>query len=186
MPGERHHRFSVEDYYRLAEVGILCADARVELLDGKIIDIAPGGPFHGSITKRLNQIFAAAVRGRWIMAVQDPLHLDDHSEPQPDLMLLKPVPDFYRQRHPRPEEVYLLIEVSDTTLLADQADKIPAYGRAGVAEVWIVNLVEEVVEVYRDPNFTGYGSKTTVHAGEQISPMAFPDAALSVAELFRR
>jgi Uma2 family endonuclease len=183
---ERQHRFSVKEYYRMLETGVLRPDARVELLDGQIIDISPIGPFQGSVTKHLNEIFTAASRRRWITTVQDPVRLDEHSEPQPDLMLLKRVADFYRQQHPQPEDVHLLIEVSDTTLEADHEDKIPAYGRAGVAEAWIVNLVEEVVEVYREPTFTGYASITKFRVGDEISPLAFPDATVAVAELFCR
>jgi Uma2 family endonuclease len=180
------HRFSVKEYYRMAETGVLRPDARVELLNGEIIDMSPIGPFHGSITKYLNRFFSSAAKSRWLMAVQDPVRLDDQSEPQPDLMLLKPVPDFYRQRHPQPEDVFLLIEVSDTTLAADQVEKLPAYGRAGVAEVWIVNLNNMTVEAYREPHFTGYGSKTLLRAGDTIAPLAFPDAALDVAELLKK
>jgi Uma2 family endonuclease len=180
------HRFSVKEYYRMAEAGVLPPGARVELLNGEIIDMSPIGPFHGGVTNFLNQFFAAAAKRRWIMSVQNPVRLDDHSEPQPDLMLLKPAPDFYRKRHPQPADVFLLIEVSDTTLEADQTEKIPAYGRAGVAEVWIVNLNELTIEVYREPHFTGYGSKTIVRAGDTVAPLAFPDAAVDVAELLKR
>src|SRR5437879_253612 len=84
------HRFSVADYYRMAETGVLPPDARIELLDGEIIDMSPIGPFHGGVTKWLNGFFARTANGRWIVSVQDPLRLDDHSEPEPDLMLLKP------------------------------------------------------------------------------------------------
>lgn len=170
----------------MAETGVLKPDARVELLDGKIIDMSPIGPFHGGVTKYLNQIFSAAAKGRWITQVQDPVRLDDHSEPEPDLALLKPVADFYRRRHPQPEDVFLLVEVSDSTLEADQENKLPAYGRAGVPEVWIVNLNELTIEVYREPNFTGYGAKTILHEGEQATPQAFPDVAVDVAELLKR
>jgi Uma2 family endonuclease len=180
------HRFSVKEYYRMAETGVLRPDARVELLNGEIIDMSPIGPFHGGVTNYLNQFFAAAARRRWITSVQNPVRLDDHSEPQPDLMLLKPVPDFYRKRHPQPDDVFLLIEVSDSTLETDQAEKLPAYGRAGVAEVWIVNLNDATIEVYREPHFTGYGSKTSLRAGDKISPLAFPDAAVDVAELLKK
>ncbi len=180
------HRFSVEDYYRMAETGVLRPDARVELLNGQIIDMSPIGPFHGGITKYLNRLFNEAAKGRWITAVQDPVRLDDHSEPQPDLMLLKPVLDFYRKRHPRPEDVFLLVEVSDTTLTTDREEKLPAYGRAGIAEVWIVNLNDEVIEVYREPHFTGYGSKTVLRAGGQAKPQAFPEAVVDVGELLKR
>lgn len=148
--------------------------------------MSPIGPFHGGVTKYLNQLFSAAANGRWLTQVQDPVHLDDHSEPEPDLALLKPVADFYRRRHPRPEDVFLLVEVSDSTLATDQEDKLPAYGRAGIVEVWIVNLSELTVEVYREPNFAGYASKTVLRAGDQASPQTFPDAAVDVAELLKR
>lgn len=141
----------------MAETGLLKPDARVELLNGEIIDMSPIGPFHGSVTKYLNDVFTAASKGRWMTAVQDPVRLDDHSEPQPDLQLLKRASDYYRKRHPGPEDVFLLVEVSDTSLTADREGKLPAYGRAGIAEVWIINLADLTVEVYREPHFTGYG-----------------------------
>ena len=185
MPLGTRHRFSVEEYYRMAETGVLKPDARVELLNGEIIDMSPIGPFHGGVVNYLIEVFTAARRGRWVTAVQNPVHLSDDSEPQPDLLLLKPSADFYRKRHPRPEDVCLLIEVSDTSLATDRDDKLPAYGRAGIAEVWIVNLNEETIEVYREPHFTGYGSRSTLGAGEKAAPRAFPDAAVDVAELLK-
>lgn len=118
--------------------------------------------------------------------VQNPVRLDDHSEPQPDLGLLKPSPDFYRKRHPQPEDVFLLIEISDTTLAADRDEKLPTYGRAGIAEVWIVNLNEETIEIFREPHFTGYATKAFLRAGEQAKPSAFPDVAVDVAALLKR
>jgi Uma2 family endonuclease len=183
---QAQHRFSVKDYYRMAETGVLRPDARVELLDGKIIDMSPIGPFHGGVTKHLNEIFTAASRGRWQVSVQDPLHLDEHSEPEPDLMLLKPTADFYRKRHPLPGDVFLLVEVSDTTLELDREEKLPAYGRAGIPEAWIVDLNHETIEVYREAHFTGYGNKIILHAGDVARPSAFPDVAVSVAELLQR
>src|SRR5262245_36686901 len=103
------HRFTVEEYHRMGETGLIKADVRVELLDGQIVDMMPIGPFHGGVNKRLVRLFSQHSRGRWTVAVQDPLHLSAHSEPQPDLMLLKPAPDDYIGRHPGPEEVFLLI-----------------------------------------------------------------------------
>jgi Uma2 family endonuclease len=177
------HRFSVKEYYRMAETGVLRPDARVELLDGRIIDMSPIGPFHGGVTNHLVEIFTTAARGRWRTSVQNPLHLDEHSEPQPDLMLLKPAADYYRRRHPVPADVFLLVEVSDTTLELDRGEKLPAYGRAGIAEAWIVDLNHAAIEVYREPHFTGYASKTILRAGDQAGPLAFPDAVVDVAEL---
>ncbi len=186
MPVQTQHRFSVKDYYRMAETGVLRPDARVELLDGRIIDMSPIGPFHGGVTDYLNEHFVAASNGRWRTRIQNSLRLDDHSESQPDLVLAKAASDFYRKRHPGPKEVYLLIEISDSTLEADQTEKLPAYGRAGVPEVGIVNLNELTVEVYREPNFTGYASKTILRPGDQAKPLAFPDVAVDVAELLKR
>ncbi|MGH7972236.1 MAG: Uma2 family endonuclease, partial [Limisphaerales bacterium] len=180
------HRFNVKEYYRMAETGVLRPDARVELLNGEIIDMSPIGPFHGGLVKRLSRLFTLQAKGRWTVSTQDPLRLDDHSEPQPDVMLLKPAPDDYTSRHPQPDDVFLLIEVSDTTLDYDRGEKLPAYGRASVAEVWIVNLQNGTFEVYRDPHFTGYGSKAVLRAGEQAKSLAFPDLVVDVAELLKR
>lgn len=170
----------------MAETGVLSPDARVELLDGEIIDRSPIGPFHGGVVNYLTEIFTAAAKGRWITAIQNPIRLDDHSEPQPDVVLLKPAKDFYRRRHPTPEDVFLLIEIADTSLESDQEQKLPAYGKAGVREGWIVNLNEPSVEVYGEPRFTGYGSKTVLKTGASATPLAFSDMAVSVAELLNR
>jgi Uma2 family endonuclease len=187
MSPRTKHRFSVKEYYRMAETGVLQPDARVELLNGEIIDMSPIGPFHGGVTNYLIEVFASAKsRGRWMTTVQNPVRLDDHSEPQPDVMLLKPVPDFYRRRHPQPADVFLLVEVADSSVAADREDKLPAYGRAGIAEVWIVDLNELTVEVYREPHFTGYGSKAVLRAGDKAVSQAFPDLAVDVGELLKR
>jgi Uma2 family endonuclease len=186
MFAQTKHRFSVKEYHRMAETGVLRPDARVELLNGEIIDMSPIGPFHGGSVKRLSRIFNLKSKGRWIVSTQDPLRLDEHSEPEPDVMLLQPVPDDYTSRHPQPDDVFLLIEVSDATLTYDREEKLPAYGRAGVAEVWIVNLNELTVEVYREPHFTGYGKKTVFRTGSQVAPLAFPDAIIDVGELLKR
>lgn len=170
----------------MAETGVLRPDARVELLNGEIIDMSPIGPFHGGLVKRLSRIFTLKARGRWIVSTQDPLRLDDQSEPEPDVMLLKPHADDYTSSHPQAEDVFLLIEVSDTTVEFDRTEKLPLYGRAGVAEVWIVNLNDLAIEVYREPHFTGYGSKTILTAGKKAAPLAFPDAEVDVAELLKR
>jgi Uma2 family endonuclease len=185
MAVQGKHRFTTQEYDRMGETGVLRPDARVELIDGEIIDMSPIGPFHGSIVKQLNDFFGQLAKSRWIMAIQDPLWLGDHSEPQPDLMLLKPSPDFYRTRHPQPGDVFLVVEVSDTTLELDRERKLPAYGRAGIAEVWIVDLVEQTVEIYREPNFTGYSIKTVLRPGEKAIPQAFPDVLLDVSKLFK-
>ena len=180
---QAQHRFSVADYYRMAETGVLKPGARFELLDGKIIDMSPIGPFHGGAVNRLIRFFGKMSSGRWLVSAQNPVHLDEYSEPQPDLMLLKPAPDDYTSRHPRPDDVFLLIEVADTTLVYDRDEKLPMYARAGICEVWILNLPARNIEIYREPHFAGYASNLTVKAGEKASPLAFPEVELPVSEL---
>jgi Uma2 family endonuclease len=185
VPAQTTHRFNVADYYRMAETGVLPPDARVELIDGEIIDMSPIGSFHGGVTKRLIRAFTASQKDRWIIGVQDPVHLDDHSEPQPDFTLLKPSSDSYVNRHPHPDDVFLLVEVADSSLAVDRDEKLPLYGRAGIAEVWIVNLIDRTIEVYREPNFDGYGAKTILRAGDTAAPLAFPDVLVDVAALLK-
>jgi Uma2 family endonuclease len=180
------HRFTVSDYYRMAENGVLHPDDRVELLEGEIIDMLPIGPFHAGANDRLARLFIRLAGDRCHVSIQNPVRLDDHSEPQPDLMLLTPADDDYTLRHPGPEDVLLLIEVADTTLAYDRGRKLPAYGRAGIAEVWIVNLVERTIEVHREPNFLGYGSTTVLHPGEVARPLAFADLAVEVSAVLRQ
>jgi len=185
MPVQANHRFSVTDYYRLAEIGALRADARVELLDGQVFDLFPVSPFHAAVTRRIAQPFLKQPEERCIVSIRNPVRLDEFSEPEPDVVLLKYRPDYYKTQHPGPEDVFLLIEVADASLEYDR-NKLPTYGRAGIAEVWIVNLNEAVVEVYREPHFTGYSSKTVLRDSDQAVPQAFPEAAVNVGELLKR
>ena len=180
------HRFSAEEYHRLAETGILSQEARVELIDGAIHDMSPIGPLHSGVTMRLNRFFSSRAKGRWIVCIQDAVHPDNFSEPEPDVVLLKPAPDDYVSHHPTPDDVLLLIEVADSSLDFDRGKKLPVYARAGIPEVWIVNLQDAAIEVYREPHFTGYEKKTVVRSGEKAIPSAFPNEAVDVAELLRR
>lgn len=186
MIASRSHRFSVADYYRLAEIGVLRPEHRVELLNGEIYDKARRSPLHCAVTSELCSLFCMNSDDRWIVSVHNPLRLDEFSEPEPDLMLARYREDYYCNRHPEPDDVLLLIEVAEATLEFGRELKLPAYGRAGIPEVWIVNLNELTVEVYREPYFEGYAFKTVLRAGEQARPAAFPDVSLDVGELLRR
>lgn len=176
------HRFTVEEYYRMAETGILKPDARVELIEGEIVDMMPTGPFHSSVASLLSVLLNQSSNGRWIVWNQYPLHVDEHNEPEPDLMLVRPPLSKYRQGHPTPEDVFLVIEVSDSTLVKDQTTKLPLYARAGVEEVWILNVPQRQLEVYRQPHFTGYENKQIIREGA-IAPAAFPDALINITDL---
>ncbi len=178
------HRFTVQEYYRMAETGILAPDARVELLEGEIVDMFPIGPFHSGVGTRLQMIFTMAGGDRWIVRSQYPVRLGDGSEPQPDLALVKLRDDFYTAGHPRAEDVFLLVEVADSSVHFDREEKLPVYARAGITEFWLVNLVERKVEIYRDPSPEGiYRSVVQARHGDSVAPAAFPDAAMTVQAL---
>jgi Uma2 family endonuclease len=169
----QRHRLTVDEYYRMAEAGVLAPDARVELIEGEVVDMAAIGTRHASAVKRLIALLSTAAQGRAVVAAQDPLRLSDASEPQPDLMLLRPRADFYAQAHPGPADVLLLIEVSDSTVAYDSGIKLDLYARHGVAEVWIVDLDNNVVRFFRSGNGQAY---TDITASE--TPRAMPVAAL--------
>jgi Uma2 family endonuclease len=176
-------RFTVDEYYWMARVGILGEDDRVELIDGEIVEMAPIGPEHAGIvtqcTHRLLREFADLAQVR----IQNPIRLDEYNEPEPDLALVRQRADFYRFAHPAPEDVLLVIEVADTTLAADRRHKMPLYGRAGIPEAWLVDLQHGVVYVHREPTADGYRVTQTVRRGERLAPLAFPDREIAVADL---
>lgn len=180
------HRFTVEEYYRMGEIGVLKPDARVELLDGFVIDKAPISPLHGGTVKSLIRIFGEIAGRRFLLSVHDPVHLSEYSEPEPDLMLLRLKRDHYGTQHPGPDDVFLLIEVADTTLELDRNEKVPAYAAAGIREVWLVNLNERQIEIYREPHVTGYRSNSSLRPGDTGRPSAFPDITIDVTEVLRQ
>lgn len=176
------HRFTVSDYFRMAESGILPSEARVELIDGEIVDRSPIGPFHSGSVNDLLEHFAQTSEGRWRLSVQNPLNLGRHDMPEPDLALLRPVAHRYKSVHPRAEDVFLLIEVSDSSLGFDQTVKLPLYAKHAVPEVWILNVPQRQLEVYRRPQGGVYQEKS-VHRDGIVAPASFPDAGIEVGEL---
>ena len=160
--GPRRHRITVEEYHRMAEVGLLAPDARVELIDGEIIDMPPIGTRHAALVTRLHGLLVHAVRERALVRVQFPARLDDYSEPQPDLAVVAAREDFYAARHPVPSDTLLLIEVSETTLRYDQQIKAALYARHGIPELWIVDIKRKQLHVSRNPTPKGYRETFTV------------------------
>jgi Uma2 family endonuclease len=175
------HRFSVEAYYRMAECGILPHDARVELLDGEIVEMAPIGDRHAACVDWLTHALATTVAEQAIVRVQNPVRLGPRSEPQPDVTLLRFRPDFYRAGHPGPADVLLLIEVGDSSVAFDREVKTPLYAGAGIPEVWIVDLLADCIEVYRRPGARGYAEVTRHLRGGRMSPAALPDIVVDVS-----
>lgn len=152
---EKWH-FNVDQYYRLAEAGVLKPDDRVELIEGEIIRMSPIGSPHAACVAKLDELLRNSLSSDVMLWVQNPIRLNDYSEPVPDVALLKRRRDFYAAHHPRPEDVLLVIEVSDATLLADRNVKMPLYAREGITEAWLVNLPRKMIEVYFDSTDGSY------------------------------
>ena len=179
----QRRRFTVAEYYAMADAGILAHKERVELLDGEIVIMAPIGNRHQSGVDRLTAMLAATLQGRAIVRVQGPARLDDGSEPQPDIALLRPLADYYASDHPGPADVLLLIEVADSTVDFDRNTKLRLYALAGIPEVWIANLRERRMEAYADPVGGEYTSVRHIGVEDSISPRHFPDIALPVGRI---
>ena len=171
-------RFTVHDYHRMGEAGILHEDDRVELIEGEIVEMAAIGTRHFTCVNGLTRLLVRGVGDAAIVSVQNPVRLDEHTEPQPDLSVLR-VRD-YRESLPLPDDVLLLIEVSDTTLAYDRGVKLPLYARAGIREVWIVDLAGEVIERHTDPSAGGYRGFERARRGEKIESAALPELAFRV------
>ena len=178
-----HRRFTVDEYHRMAETGILGPQDRVELIEGEIVEMSPIGEKHAVAVDSLNAVFVVKTVGRATVRVQGPIRLNRRSEPQPDLSILHPDKERYSTGHPGPADVFLVIEVSDTTLEFDRETKIPAYARAGIRESWLVNLVAGYVEVFRRPGPNGYGDVQIIGRGKTVSPEAFPDVVIRVDDI---
>ncbi len=182
--GPTRHRFTRADYQRMAQVGILAEDDRVELLDGEIIVMSPIGLPHSATVRYLISFFSARVGKQAIVDVQNPIAIDDENEPQPDLTLLRPSEDYYRKQHPGPADVLLLIEVADTSLELDRGEKLSLYAQAGIHEYWIVDLNRRVLIVHRQPKDAEYASVQHYDGDARVVPEALADVELAIGSLF--
>jgi hypothetical protein len=180
----RHRRFTLDEYHRLGEAGILGKDDRVELVEGEIIEMAPIGSRHAATVARIHHLFSTRLGDRAVVWSQSPLVLAGYqSELQPDLMLLTPRADFYAGRLPEPPDVRLLIEVADASLPYDRRTKLPLYARAGVVEAWLVDLAADLVERHRDETGGRYREVHVPRPDEPFSPVAFPDLMVTLRDL---
>lgn len=153
------YEFSVEAYHRLVDVGILKEDDRVELIEGQIINRTPIRSPHAACVDRLGDILRALFIKKAIIRSQNPITLSGHSEPEPDLAVVKYKADYYETAHPTPKQVYIAIEISQSTEQYDRTIKIPLYAKYGVPEAWLVNLNQKEIEIYQEPSTAGYTSK---------------------------
>jgi len=178
------HQFTVKQFHQMAESGILSENERLELIRGEMIDMSPIGTRHSGCVLFLSNLLILLLGGRALINVQNPVELDETSEPQPDIALSKPRPDFYRNSHPQPEDIFLLIEVTDTIVKYDREVKIPLYAEANIPEVWLIDVNQEVIEVYRNPLQGVYQDIQKLVKNQTLSILAFPDVSINVTEIF--
>ena len=175
--------FTVDEYHRMGEAGIFSEDDRVELLEGEILMMSPIGSRHVASVNRLLMDLTNLLRGRAIVSVQNPVVLNDFSEPEPDIAILRRRDDFYAEAHPTAAEVLLIIEVADTSVAYDHDIKLPAYARSAVPEVWIVDLPAETVVVNAELVNGSYRTVRTYRRGDSITPRHFPDLSIAVVSI---
>jgi Uma2 family endonuclease len=178
------HRLTLDEFHRLGAVGILGDEDRVELLDGQLVDMSPIGPRHALAVDALNELLLMAVAGRAGVRVQNPIELDGGTEPHPDIALVRRPWRGHPNAHPRPGDIFLLIEVADTSLETDRGAKLELYARAGIQEFWIVDLTTDEVLVHRSPSGGKYGSATRVEPSGVVDVEGLPGVAIPVASLF--
>lgn len=183
-PGWPLRRFSLDEYHHLIEIGFFQPEERLELIEGTLRYMSPISPRHAETLSRMIDQFATQLGMKAMVRAQSPITLaDESSEPEPDFALVARHPGGYAERHPNAEDIFLLVEVADSSLRYDREVKVPLYAAAGIREYWIVNLIDDSVEIYRQPTVlasgaAGYAEKT-IHAGEdQIAPQAFPECTL--------
>ena len=176
-------KFTVEEYFRMVESGILQEDERVELIEGEILLMPPMGHPHASGIMRHNRVFSRLAGERFAVLVQAPLPLGERSAPEPDLALLKFREDDYAGGYASPEDTLLVIEVADSSLNYDREVKAHVYGRAGIPETWVLNLQGDCLEQFTEPGTEGYAQHTVLRRGDKVTPVSLPDVELAVEDL---
>jgi len=176
-------RFTVEDYRRMLEAGILRDGERVELLDGDVVVMAAMGVPHEGCVDFLSRFFTLELHREALTRTQNSVRLDAHSEPEPDVALVRLPAEQYRRRKPGPDDVLLLVEVGDASAERDREVKARLYARAGIPELWLVDVPAGVVRVCREPTADGYARVVTRGRGDELAPSAFPACRLAVDDV---
>lgn len=175
--------FTVDELHRMGRSGVLGADERLELIEGEILETDAGGCAHAARVRRLNRLLVSRFGERAIVQVGEPLVLGPRSELRPDLTLLKPRDDFYAARHPRPRDVLAVVEVAGATVEDEREAKLPLYARAAIPEVWLVDLADEVVHVFRRPLRAHYGQGVRYGRGKRIVVKSLAGPTFRVNEI---
>lgn len=175
---------SVQDYHRMIEAEIFGPEERIELVLGQLIPMAAKGSPHSAAVGRTRDLFEDQLTRQQVhLRLQEPIILQDHSEPEPDIALVKPDSNYYEDGHPQASDVFLLVEVADSSLSFDREVKSLAYAKAGIEDYWVLNLKGRKLHIYRNPSESGYGSELILAAGESIAPLAFGNCAVTVAAM---
>ncbi|UXE63490.1 MAG: Uma2 family endonuclease [Woronichinia naegeliana WA131] len=178
--------WTVDEYYQMAKTGILQPDEKVELIAGQIIrNMTPQGSFHAAAITRTNRLLNQPVQPRFLVRSQLPIQLDNRSEPEPDLALVKSDPLDYDDRHPKAEDVYLIIEIADSTLKTDLTLKKQVYAEAKIPDYWVLDLAKRQLYVYRQPTEEGYQQEQILSERQSIAPLFFPDFQVKVGEMLK-
>ena len=175
-------RFSVDEYYKMYELGLLSDFERSEIIDGELIPKMGIGDRHAAIVNFLTRFFILLVPKLIQVGVQNPLRLGDYDEPEPDVVL-SDLNKYDGKRHPRPEETLLIVEVADSSLRFDRNEKLPLYAEAGIPEVWIVNLPNNLIEVHQNPSIGIYQTTNIFRLGETVTSSVLPDLVLAVSDV---
>ncbi|MDM3847132.1 MAG: Uma2 family endonuclease [Aphanizomenon gracile PMC638.10] len=175
--------WTVEEYHRMNEAGIFTPDERVELLEGRIIWMIAKGTAHRSAVGRIDRLLQDCLKNRALICVQDPVKLNDRSEPEPDISVVKIHPLDYADHHPTPSEVYLIIEVADSSLKLDCETKAQAYSVAGIKDYWVLDVVKRELYIFRNPTQNGYESQAIIMENATVSPLEFPDFQIRLSDM---
>jgi len=180
----RQHRYTVDEYYRMGQSGILKQGDRVELIEGEIVDLVPVGSAHAGIVNRLNRLLVQTLGDKAVVSVQKPVRLSAFSEPEPDIVLLKPRDDFYSGAHPGPADVLLIIEVSDASFDYDRGVKLPLYARHEIPVVWLIDIQQKQLLVFRSPSREGFKEKFVMKSPEACPVPCFEDIEVDLGGVF--
>ncbi len=176
-------RLTVEEYHRMGELGILDPNEPVELIEGQVIKKPMKGTRHTSTVRRIENLLRNRLGDRVFVISQDPVQLNDYSEPEPDIALVRPDPLYYEDHHPTPREIYLIIEVADSTLKRDREFKGTVYAQAGITDYWVLDISDRQLYVLREPQENGYQREEILRENDKISLLAFPDVTITIAEM---
>nr|WP_199250552.1 Uma2 family endonuclease [[Phormidium] sp. ETS-05] len=175
--------FSVREYHQMIEIGMFPESDRLELITGELIQMSPIGSRHAACVARLNAVFSQRLAEKAIVWPQNPVILDDHSEPQPDIALLRRRPDFYQSGNPQKSDIFLLGEVADTSIGYDRDVKIPLYAKNRIPEVWLIDLNQSSLEIYRDSDGNSYQTIQPISPGATLNILAFPAITFNYSDI---